>query len=143
MVSGLVHIIGLASALLSFAVWAEAWVDPTRPPAQIGTFDAPVASAVVSTPSHGLQSILMSKKRRAAIIDGKTIELGQLYGDARLVEVNESSVVLVGTQGRRELRLFPEVNMIQKVEKQTSKLPSPGVQADQNNNPPVQPKEQK
>lgn len=123
--------------LLSCTVWAETLVDPTRPPAQISNFET--VSQVASVASSVLQSILISKARRAAIIDGKTIVLGQLHNGAKLVEVNESNVVLVGPLGRRVLKLFPEVKVTQKA------VPPQllSVQTDQNNNLPVKHKEQK
>jgi hypothetical protein len=61
-----------------------------------------------------LQSIIISRTRRAAIIDGETVELGKKHGDARLTEVNEGSVVLQGAQGRQVLTLFPNVNIVKK-----------------------------
>lgn len=143
MANRLMQVLCGMSVLLSVSLSAETLVDPTRPPAEIANTAVSSASQVAVTPAAGLQSILISKTRRAAIIDGKTFELGQSYGDAKLVEINESSVVLVSSQGRRELRLFPAVNITQKGEKLTPKLPPVGVQADQNNNPPVKHKEQK
>lgn len=143
MADRLMQILGGISVLLSFSLNAETLVDPTRPPIEIADSAVSIASQVAVIPAAGLQSILISKTRRAAIIDGKTIALGQLYGDAKLVEINESSVILASSQGRRELRLFPAVKITQKEEKLPSKLPPVGVQADQNNNPPVKHKEQK
>ena len=49
-------------------------------------------------PSSGLQSTIISISRRAAIIDGKTVELWAKHGNARLIEVNEGSVVLQGAE---------------------------------------------
>src|SRR3989338_11072085 len=90
----------LACCLLPSAFCcAEELPDPTRPPASIA---APVAaSSVEAAPAPaGLQSIIISKTRRAAIIDGETVELGGKHGDAKLIEVNEGSVILRGAQGR-------------------------------------------
>jgi hypothetical protein len=86
--------------------------DPTRPPANIS---APVAaeSEVESQPA-GLQSVLISPTRRAAIIAGQTVELGGKYGAAKLIEVNESGVVLRGPHGRQVLSLFPDVKITRK-----------------------------
>lgn len=89
--------------------------DPTRPPAAIMTPSAEGGSPAEEA-SSGLQSIIISKKRRAAIIDGETVELGGKHGDARLIEVTEGSVVLTGPQGRQVLRLFPGVRMVRKKE---------------------------
>lgn len=104
---------GLCIALLHVAAVAEELADPTRPPAALAE---PVAGAVqkASEVPSGLQSIIISKTRRAAIIDGETVELGKRHGDARLIEVNEGGVVLQGTQGRQVLTLFPNVNISKK-----------------------------
>lgn len=95
--------------LSSTFCYAEELQDPTRPPAIIA---APVAaSGEVETKPLGLQSVIISKDRRAAIIDGATVELGGKHGDARLVEVNEDNVVLKSAKGRQVLTLFPDVRM--------------------------------
>jgi hypothetical protein len=62
----------------------------------------------------GLQSTIISESRRAAIIDGKTVELGAKHGNDWLIEVNEGSVVLEGAEKRRVLTLFPEVKITQR-----------------------------
>lgn len=89
---------------------AEELHDPTRPPL------SPEASGRWTTGSRssGLQTTIISKSRRAAIIDGKTVELGEKHGNARLVEVNEGSVVLQDDRTRRVLTLFPDVKLIRK-----------------------------
>ena len=96
--------------LLSVFCYAEEFPDPTRIPAVIAN---PV-SAKGGSPPSGLQSIIISKTRRAAIIDGETVELGGKHGDATLIEVSESGVVLQGAQGRQMLTLFPDVKIMQK-----------------------------
>lgn len=89
---------------------AEDLPDPTRPPAEFG---APQAQDAAPRES-GLQSLIISPARRAAIISGRTVELGGRLGDSKLVEVSESSVVLQGPQGRRTLALFPDVGLTKK-----------------------------
>lgn len=60
----------------------------------------------------GLQSVIISPSRRAAIINGKTVELGGKYNGAKLTEVNENGVVLSGARGRQKLLLmFPAVEI--------------------------------
>ena len=98
----------LASALIP--VHAADLPDPTRPPSGIFT---PVAGAAENL-SSGLHSIIISDIRRAAIIDGKTVELGGEHGGARLVEVNEGGVVLQRAQSRQVLSLFPGVKLTRK-----------------------------
>lgn len=98
----------LASAFIP--VHAADLPDPTRPPSSIF---APVAGPAEDL-SSGLHSIIISDIRRAAIIDGKTVELGEEHGGARLVEVNEGGVVLQRAQSRQVLSLFPGVKITRK-----------------------------
>ena len=105
---GLLALMLLGAAPL--AAWGQALSDPTRPPPGIG--GAAPAFAVKSVPSaRGLQSVIISAAHCAAIIDGKTVELGEKHGGERLIEVSERGVVLQGERGRRALTLFPAVAM--------------------------------
>lgn len=90
---------------------AEDLTDPTRPPASIAAPVAVSGQGAINAPPSGLHSIIISKARRAAIVDGQTIELGGMHNGAKLVEVNEGSVVFQGAQGRRVMTLFPDVKM--------------------------------
>lgn len=97
--------------LFSACSFAAELNDPTRPPLSIAEPVADAGGAAVIPPA-GLQSILVGKFRRIAIIDGQTVELGGRIGDAKLVEVNATSVVLRTPQGRRVLTLFPDAKVI-------------------------------
>lgn len=106
---------GLCVALLLLcavpvASWGQVLSDPTRPPSGIGD---PVVSPglTVNLQVKGLQSVILSPNRCAAIIDGKTVELGAKHGDERLIEVTERGVVLQGAHGRHEMALFPAVGI--------------------------------
>lgn len=92
-------------------VHAEDLPDPTRPPASIFVHAAGMGVARRTKSSVGLHSIIISQKRRAAIIDGKTVELGEMHGNAKLVEVNAGSVVLQRGKSRQVLTLFPGVKI--------------------------------
>lgn len=95
---------------------AETLPDPTRP--AINLYGSRTGGSAVmrrNAAKRGLQSIIISPQYRAAIIDGKTVRQGDKYGNSRLVEVRENSVVLQNAQGRRVLELFPRVN-IRKIE---------------------------
>ncbi len=98
----------LLSCVFSLAQ-AEELTDPTRPPVSVS---APVDEPAAIKPV-GLQSIFISKSRRAAIIDGETVELGEKHGAAQLIAVNEGNVVLRGAHGPQVLRLFPDVRIQQ------------------------------
>lgn len=87
---------------------AEQLTDPTQPPAEL-------SARFGSTPKgNELKSIIISPTRRAAIINGQTVELGAKLGDVRLIEVSERGVVLEGTKGREVLTLFQNVKMDRK-----------------------------
>lgn len=107
-----VSIFCLLSSVLS-PLTAEDFPDPTQPPAGINAASSGQGTAVVGLPispaRRGLQSIIISPDRRAAIINGEMAELGAKVGGAKLVEVSESGVVLQGAQGRQVLALFPGV----------------------------------
>jgi len=96
--------------LFSALCYTEELPDPTRPPAII-TIPATTTGGGAPT---GLQSIIISKNRRAAIIDNETVELRGKHGDATLIEVSETGVVLQGAQGRQVLTLFPDVKIMSK-----------------------------
>lgn len=114
--NGMAYCNGLAlllSCAASPAILAEALIDPTKPPAEISA--PPAQAGRVATPEGDrLQSIIISPTRRAAIINGQTVELGAKHGEAKLVEVNESGVALQGAQGRQVLTLFPGVEIKRK-----------------------------
>lgn len=98
---------GMAAAL------AENLPDPTRPSIELipvsGVAGEPAKASPASPASFGLQSVFISSDKVAAIINGQEVRLGEKFGDARLAEVNESCVVLMGPQGRQVLQLFPTV----------------------------------
>lgn len=99
---------------------AEVLPDPTRPPASIFQTASGRGVGLKAEQSSGLRSIIISETRSAAIIDGKTVELGGRFGNATLVEVNAGSVVLQHGKNRRVLTLFPNVKISHK------EIPDPG-----------------
>jgi MSHA biogenesis protein MshK len=104
--------IGVFCALSAAVVplHAENLPDPTRPPGDVITATGAGHGRGVES-SSGLRSIIISDTRRAAIIDGKTVELGGRLGNARLVEVNPGSVVLQRGKNRQVLSMFPGVKI--------------------------------
>jgi MSHA biogenesis protein MshK len=80
-------------------------VDPTRPPAAgavQGTEEAPAG--------RQLQSVLLSGGRKVAVIDGAMVPLGGMLGDARVIRISESEVVLKTGEETETLKLFPGVD---------------------------------
>ncbi|OGS98028.1 MAG: hypothetical protein A3F73_03995 [Gallionellales bacterium RIFCSPLOWO2_12_FULL_59_22] len=120
---------------------AEELPDPTRPPPGIL---APLAEGEAPPAPAGLQSTIISKTRRAAIIDGETVELGGKHGAAKLIEVNEGNVVLRGAQGRQVMSLFPGITMRSGTEVKEKQRPAASeVQTGKQVNKPVAREEKK
>jgi MSHA biogenesis protein MshK len=95
--------LGFALATLSAPAMSavEILSDPTRPPTSIdGT-----APAVSSGPA--LQSVLVSPGRTIAIISGRTVKVGDRFGDAIVVKITESEVLLRSGKQVQTLKLFP------------------------------------
>lgn len=105
---GLMAALGCLFCLASAA--AEQLNDPTRPAIELVPGLAASDAMPVAAP-QGLQSVIISTKREAAIINGIEVEAGHKFGDAVLTVVNETCVVLMGPQGRQVMHMFPTVTM--------------------------------
>lgn len=121
-------------ALLAQGAAAQLPHDPTRPPPGYDT--APAAGA--ETEGAGamtLQSVMISPTRKAAIISGVMVKLGEKYGDAVLVKVAENEVVLRSGNENQVLKLHPGV------EKRDSASAGKGARRDTSKNaPPASPR---
>lgn len=87
--------------------WAQIVTDPTRPPGAYATGDPDAGSDVGGGPV--LQSVMISPTRKAAIISGEMVGLGEKYGDAVLVKIAENEVVLKSGDALQVLRMYPGV----------------------------------
>jgi len=107
----------LASILFcaTCSVLAAEWLpDPTRPAREIYSVSGGAkwsGKTVQNSAEVGLQSTIISPQRRAAVINGKVIELGEKIGDSVLVEVKASSVVLRNAKGSHVMKLFSKVQL--------------------------------
>ena len=100
------NILIAAACLVAPAALAQGLADPTRPPsasAQGGPDDALPAG-------RQLQSVLLSGGRKIAVIDGNMVALGGMLGDARVVRITETEVVLKTGEETETLKLFPGVD---------------------------------
>lgn len=101
----------LLCAVLSCAAQAqEGLPDPTRPPAVIAAPPAAgAAGAAAASAAPQVQSILVSLSpggRRIAVIDGKTLREGSRLGDAVIVAIEPTQVVLRKGGQRLVLKLY-------------------------------------
>ena len=94
-------------ALAALAAGDVMLPDPTRPP------DSMIGLSITGVPlapaEPRLQSVMIGAGGRSAIIDGRQYKVGDKVGDARLVRISESEVVLINSGGRQTMRLFPSV----------------------------------
>jgi len=91
--------------------YAETLGDPMKPPAimiaspAVGEHEADVSREPV------LQSTLLSKGRRLAMIDGKPLGVGDRIGAAKIVAIGPASVTLREGPSTRVLRLYRGVDI--------------------------------
>ncbi len=99
----------LGAALVLLAASCFAWGsaasqvlrDPTEPPwgAQAGQ------GAVPSGTSSALQSVIVSKGRKLALIDGRLYQTGDKVGEATVTSISGNEVTLRGPEGITVLKL--------------------------------------
>jgi MSHA biogenesis protein MshK len=80
-------------------ICADSISDPTRPPAV--AMPAPLVGGVATPVDAGpvLQSVMISRKKKVAVISGQEVALGKMYGDAKLVAVRDHEVDLRNPDG--------------------------------------------
>jgi MSHA biogenesis protein MshK len=103
------HGAALAAAigLFTSSVQAQGLSDPTRPPGA-GAMQSSTSDEIPA--GRQLQSVLLSGGRRLAIIDGTMVALGGKLGEARVVKISETEVVLKTGEETEILKLFPSVD---------------------------------
>lgn len=89
-------------------LWAEPFFDPTRPPPAFlpPELQVRVAASAPAEPPLVLQAILQSPQRKAALISGRTVEVGQVIRGYRLQELDSSFARLLGPHGMITLTLL-------------------------------------
>jgi len=103
--AGAAWALGAVLALMPAVASAQITTDPTRPATGF-VAEAPEGAAA----GNQLQSVMISPTRSAAIINGVTVRLGEKYGDAVLVGVAESEVVLRSGGVQQVLKIHPGVD---------------------------------
>ena len=103
----------MAGFALATAPAVAAMKDPTQPPAVL-TQAAPEGLRAPPV----LQSVIIAKGSRAAIIDGERVEVGRRFRDATVVRITEDEVVLRQDGVTQVLKMYPDV------EKKTVKAPA-------------------
>lgn len=83
-------------------VTADSINDPTRPPVSMGATAMPNGEAAPEAFGHVLQSVMISRKKKIAVISGQEVALGEMIGDAKLVAVRSHEVDLRNPDGSLE-----------------------------------------
>jgi MSHA biogenesis protein MshK len=98
--------LGVVLALMSAVALAQALNDPMRPPT---AYTAP-ESGGSDAGGPVLQSVMISPTLKAAIINGEMVKLGGKFGDAKLVKISESEVVLKSGEETQILKMYPGID---------------------------------
>ncbi len=91
--------------LAATAAVAQGLSDPTRPQS------APEerAASPAEVPASRLQSVLISPARKLAVIDGQTVALGGRIGDATVISIAPTQVILQAGATYQTLKLLPGI----------------------------------
>jgi MSHA biogenesis protein MshK len=109
--------LALMLACAALPAWGQL-SDPTRPPGATG--QAMQGGLDESQPTGTqLQSVLIAAGRRVAIINGNTVALGGMVGEAKVIKISETEVVLRRGAETEVLKMYPGI------EKQATKRRAP------------------
>ena len=97
----------MAALLGAPRVLAQGLNDPTRPPREIlgGSADA-YQPARSWSPA---QVVIISKDRRQATINGRTVNLGERYGNATVVRITDEEIVLQKPEATETIRFYSSI----------------------------------
>ena len=98
-----------AIALAISGAQAQALTDPTKPPSALSAPSATPAAPEEFTGTQ-LQSILLSSGRKVAVINGIMVPLGGMVGEARVVRITETQVVLKKGGETEVLKMYPGID---------------------------------
>lgn len=99
--------IGLSFVVAVGSAFAQPMNDPMRPPAA----STDVAGAPGAAPSaSGLQAVLMSTRRKVALIDGTVVPLGGPVRQGTLSGISDSLAVLKKNGERDVLLMYPNID---------------------------------
>jgi MSHA biogenesis protein MshK len=101
----------LAGAILLVAghgALAQGLIDPTRP-SGMAQSAGPDTGEAGAAPATQLQSVLIASGRRVAVINGTRVMQGDMYGDAKVVKISESEVVLRKGTETEVLKMYPGI----------------------------------
>lgn len=93
----------LLCSVVSYSLSAEALNDPMRPPVTLSKGNK--TQKMVT--GYELSSIFISSNRRAAIINGRNVTIGDRVNRARVLEIEATEVIISIAGKKRTLTLLP------------------------------------
>ncbi|MBI3936115.1 MAG: hypothetical protein HY323_03995 [Betaproteobacteria bacterium] len=110
--------LGAVLALMPAVALPQILTDPTRPP---GAYFEPERGGAAGEGGLTLQSVMISPTHKSAIISGERVALGGKFGNATVVRISESEVVLKSGGSLQTLKMYPNVDKRLVVEKPAPK----------------------
>jgi MSHA biogenesis protein MshK len=104
----------LFGLIAAWPVHAAPFGDPTRPP---GAKAGDEQEATAGGAGARLESVLISPDRRIAVIGGQQFRVGDKFGEGRIVGISETEVVIRGPESSETLKLFPDVQKVQRAKR--------------------------
>ncbi len=102
----LLLLLGMLALPAAAAVFSSGLADPTRPPGSGGN--------TYSAPTSGVTAIRISGSERSAVIDGRTVKIGDRYGDGQISDIRLYEVILERAGRKTSLRLVPKLEKDQR-----------------------------
>jgi MSHA biogenesis protein MshK len=87
------------------AALGQSLADPTRPPNVTAGRD----NEELEPPANQVQSVLIARGRRIAIVNGTTVRVGDKLGDAVVKSISEAGVVLQYSDHAETLKLLGDI----------------------------------
>lgn len=95
----------LVIAMLAAPLHAERLPDPTEPPASL---DLKAAAQTVARAEPVLQAVQRDGTRFYALVDGRSVRVGDRVGDATVVQITANEVILREGSASKRLKLLPD-----------------------------------
>ena len=90
-------------------VHAQGLSDPTRPPGATSGMTQSSGAEEQAVSATQLQSVLIAAGRRVAVINGQTVALGGTFGEAKVIKISETEVVLRRGAETEVLKMYPGI----------------------------------
>ena len=92
----------------SAVVCCSSGYDPMYPQVKVVVEDSENGGDVKKEPLH-LQTVLVAAGRRVAVINGRTLNIGDQIGQYRLQSIDGEEVQLCSAEGDKKLQLHPNI----------------------------------